>query len=49
MSCVESFNNLCRRIVSPNRHAMNDHDMSKVVVMLVARKFRSRHVQYEIK
>lgn len=29
MSCLESFDRLCRKIVSPTRHEINDQDMSK--------------------
>ena len=29
MSCVQSFNNICQRIVSPTRYPINEKDLSK--------------------
>ena len=33
MSCVGSFEAICRKIVCPTRHTeFNEHDMSKIIV-----------------
>ena len=47
MSCVDSFDNLCRRIVSPTRYPINEKDLSKYTINTVKRKFRNQKITYE--
>ena len=42
MSCLHTFDRLCRKIVCPTRHHIDDEDMSTPILNPVDRKFRGR-------
>lgn len=47
MSCIQSFDKLCRKIVCPTRHQLNEPEMSNCKITIVERKFKSNQIKYE--